>query len=328
VRRQVLGLEDYVKGVETCDRAILARAITLIESNRREHQVLAQELLDQVIQRTGHAVRLGITGVPGVGKSTFIEALGMWLVGQGKRVAVLAIDPTSSVRGGSVLGDKTRMAQLSMHPDAFVRPSPSQGSLGGVHRKTRESLLLCEAAGFDVVLVETVGVGQSETRVADMVDTFLVLMLAGAGDELQGIKKGILEVADLLAINKADGDNVVQAERARRDYKNAIHLFTPRDAEWTPPVLTCSGLRGEGVENVWQTVLEHRRTMLTSGKFEDRRRRQQLHWLWDLVQQEWMARFKERTSEATDDIEARVLAGTLSPTSGALKLLGIAEAKP
>lgn len=325
MKRRELAVDDYVQGVISQDRTVLARAITLVESNKREHQVNAQAMLDRLMPRTGQAVRLGITGVPGVGKSTFIEALGMWLVDQGKRVAVLAIDPTSSVHGGSVLGDKTRMARLSVHPAAFIRPSPSQGSLGGVHRKTRESMLVCEAAGFDVVLVETVGVGQSEIRVADMVDTFLVLMLAGAGDELQGIKKGILEVADLLAINKADGDNATAAERARREYKNAIHLFTAHDAVWTPPVLTCSGLHGDGVERVWNAVLEHQSTMRAAGAFDRRRQAQQLHWLWDIVQQEWMARFRERTADAVDTVEGEVLRGEISPTSGALRLLAQAE---
>jgi LAO/AO transport system kinase len=325
LNRRELSVQDYIDGVIQNDRTILARAITLVESNRRDHQILAQQVLDALMPRTGAALRVGITGVPGVGKSTFIESLGMSLVEDGQSVAVLAIDPTSSLRGGSILGDKTRMARLSMHGSAFIRPSPSQGSLGGVHRKTRETMLLCEAAGFDVILVETVGVGQSETRVADMVDTFLVLMLSGAGDELQGIKKGILEVADILAINKADGDNKLPAEQARRAYKNAIHLFAHRDAEWTPPVLTCSATQGDGIIDVWNTVLEHRKNAQKSGIFERRRHQQQKHWLWDIVEQEWMARFRERTKEDFDQIETQVVTGTLSPTSGALKLLAIAD---
>ncbi|HYO74766.1 MAG TPA: methylmalonyl Co-A mutase-associated GTPase MeaB, partial [Archangium sp.] len=222
-----LPVEAYVEGVRASERAMLARAITLIESEHPRHEAFAQEVLTRLLPYTGGALRVGISGVPGVGKSTFIDALGMHLVGLGKRVAVLAIDPSSTVSGGSILGDKTRMARLSRESLAYIRPSPSSGTLGGVARKTRETLLLCEAAGFDVVLVETVGVGQSETVVADMVDFYLVLMLSGAGDELQGIKRGILEVADMIAINKADGDNVVRAERARAEYRAALHLMRP-----------------------------------------------------------------------------------------------------
>lgn len=325
MNRRELSAQDYIDGVLKNDLTILARAITLVESNRRDHQLLAQQVLDALMPHTGTSIRVGITGVPGVGKSTFIESLGMLLVEQGLRVAVLAIDPTSSLRGGSILGDKTRMARLSMHTSAFIRPSPSQGSLGGVHRKTRETMLLCEAAGFDVVLVETVGVGQSETRVADMVDTFLVLMLSGAGDELQGIKKGILEVADLLAINKADGDNMLAAQKARRAYKNAIHLFAQRDANWIPPVLTCSAITNDGVDEVWETILEHRETAIESGGFQARRHKQQKHWLWDIVEQEWMARFRERTKDVLHDVENQVTDGILSPTSGALQLLALAD---
>jgi LAO/AO transport system kinase len=283
-------------------------------------------MLDQLMPRTGSAIRLGITGVPGVGKSTFIEALGLHLInGLGLSVAVLAVDPSSSVRGGSILGDKTRMQRLSQETEAFIRPSPSQGSLGGVHRKTRESLLVCEAAGFDVVLVETVGVGQSETTVANMVDTFLVLMLAGAGDELQGIKKGILEVADILAINKADGENLSAADRARRDYKNALHLFTPRDAAWHPPVLTCSALESSGIEKVWDTVIEHRETLKASGSFSSRRAEQNQSWLWSLVEDELLQTFK-----ADPDVQEElamlvdpVRTGQINPTGAADRLLKI-----
>lgn len=326
LKRQSLNVQDYVRGVESGDRAVLARAITLVESNRADHREMAHDMLDQLMPRTGSAIRLGITGVPGVGKSTFIEALGLHLInGLGLSVAVLAVDPSSSVRGGSILGDKTRMQRLSQETEAFIRPSPSQGSLGGVHRKTRESLLVCEAAGFDVVLVETVGVGQSETTVANMVDTFLVLMLAGAGDELQGIKKGILEVADILAINKADGENLSAADRARRDYKNALHLFTPRDAAWHPPVLKCSALESNGIEKVWNTVIEHRETLKASGSFSSRRAEQNQSWLWSLVEDELLQTFK-----ADPDVQEElamlvdpVRTGQINPTGAADRLLKI-----
>lgn len=283
-------------------------------------------MLDHLMPRTGSAIRLGITGVPGVGKSTFIEALGLHLIhGLGLSVAVLAVDPSSSVRGGSILGDKTRMQQLSQETEAFIRPSPSQGSLGGVHRKTRESLLVCEAAGFDVVLVETVGVGQSETTVANMVDTFLVLMLAGAGDELQGIKKGILEVADILAINKADGENLRAADRARRDYKNALHLFTPRDAAWHPPVLTCSALESSGIEKVWDTVISHRETLKTSGAFFSRRAEQNQSWLWSLVEDELLQTFKAdlNVQNELSALADPVRKGQINATGAADRLLKI-----
>ena len=322
-RRAKPSTADLIAGVLSGDRALLARAITLIESNRPEHHQQAQDVLQGVLPRTGDAVRVGITGVPGVGKSTFVEALGDHLVTAGHRVAVLAVDPTSSVRGGSILGDKTRMTTLAAHPSAFIRPSPTQGSLGGVHRKTRETMLLCEAAGFDTILVETVGVGQSETVVAQMVDTFLVLMLAGAGDELQGIKKGILEIVDVLAINKADGDNLTAARNARREYTRALHLIPPHDAPWTPPVLTCSGLHRDGVTQVWDTILAHRDTLTTTGHFQRRRAHQQTRWMWDLTEQELLAHLHThpplRTLAAT--LEQELLAHTTTPTRAAERLI-------
>ena len=252
--------------VRSGDRATLARAITLIESKRADHQNKAHQLVQELLPQTGKAVRVGITGAPGVGKSTTIDALGTYLTGQGHKVAVLAVDPSSTRTGGSILGDKTRMAQLAIDPNAFVRPSPSSGTLGGVAAKTRETMLLCEAAGYDVILVETVGIGQSETAVADMTDFFLALMLPGAGDELQGIKKGMVELADMIAVNKADGDNVARAATAAAEYRAALHILTPRSANWTPPVISYSALTGAGLTRLWTQVREHRQRMTDSGE--------------------------------------------------------------
>jgi len=302
---------------------ILGRAISLVESNHHDHRELAQQVLAKILPETGGALRVGVTGVPGVGKSTFIETLGQELIEEGLSIAVLAVDPTSSVRGGSILGDKTRMGKLAAAESAFIRPSPTQGSLGGVHRKTRETMLICEAAGFDLVLVETVGVGQSETEVADMVDTYLVLMLAGAGDQLQGIKKGIIEVADILAINKADGDNKDRAEMARREYKSALHIFGKHHEFWHPKVLTCSAQTGDGIAEVWQTVLDHRTALEDAGELEARRQRQRLKWMWSLVENELLARLKENAEvrELAPELEKAVLNGQTPPTRAALQLL-------
>ena len=250
--------EKLAAEVRSGDRRGLAKAITLVESTRPDHQRQAQELLEMLLPATGKAARVGITGVPGVGKSTFIESFGLYLIGEGKQVAVLAVDPSSSRSGGSILGDKTRMAELSASPHAFIRPSPSAGSLGGVAQRTREAMLVCEAAGYDVVLVETVGVGQSEVAVASMVDFFLVLMLPGGGDELQGIKKGILEIADALAVNKADGDNLGRAQRAVAEYRSALRLFRHGSANWAPPVVPISALESSGMDEVWKIILDHR----------------------------------------------------------------------
>lgn len=281
---RLLPVDDYVDGVRAGNRAVLGRAITLIESTRPDHQDLAQQVLLRLMPDTGTAQRVGISGVPGVGKSTFIEAFGTHLTEAGHKVAVLAVDPTSSVSRGSILGDKTRMAELARNPSAFIRPSPSSGTLGGVAARTRETMLLCEAAGFDVVIVETVGVGQSETVVAGMVDFFLVLMLAGAGDDLQGIKRGILELADMLAINKADGDNLAHAKRARRQYESALAHLTPVWPEWKPPVLTCSALKHEGIEALWEQITEHRSRLVETGELGRKRRRQAREWMWALVE--------------------------------------------
>src|SRR5213080_3317911 len=270
--------EALAADVRAGSRRALAKAITLVESTRADHQRAAQRLLELLLPDTGRAARVGVSGVPGVGKSTFIEAFGLHLIGLGKKVAVLAVDPSSALSGGSILGDKTRMPRLAAAPEAFIRPSPAAGSLGEVTRRTREALLVCEAAGYDVVLVETVGVGQSEFAVASMVDFFLVLLLAGAGDELQGIKKGILELADALAINKADGDNVGRAERAAAEYRAALNLFTHASPLWDPPVVTVSALEEKGIDRVWAVVEDHRARLVAANELDKKRRDQQQAW--------------------------------------------------
>ncbi len=296
------------------ERGALARAITLVESRRADHRERASELLAQLMSRTGGAIRVGVTGVPGVGKSSFIEALGLRLVEAGHRVAVLAVDPTSVRSGGSILGDKTRMERLSRSERAFIRPSPSRGTLGGVAARTRETMLLCEAAGYDVVLVETVGVGQSELAVSAMTDTFLALMLAGAGDELQGIKRGLMEVVDALVVHKADGDNVEKARRAAAGYRHALHLLHGRSA-WEPRVTTASSLTGEGIDEAWQLVLDHRAAL----DLDEKRQGQATAWLWSMVDEEQRRRVRERPDAAA--IEAAVASGTLPATVGAARLL-------
>lgn len=296
------------------DRATLARAITLIESKRADHQRKAHQLVQELLPWTGNAIRVGITGAPGVGKSLTIDTLGSHLTGKGHRVAVLAVDPSSTRSGGSILGDKTRMARLAVDPSAFIRPSPSSGTLGGVAAKTRETMLLCEAAGYDVVLVETIGTGQSETAVADMTDFFLALMLPGAGDELQGIKKGLVELADMIAINKADGDNIKRAQAAAAEYRAALHILTPRSPNWTPPVITYSALTGAGIEDLWAQVLEHRRRMTASGELAARRREQQLKWLWSLLEERLFLRLRSNPAlrSRLPQIERAVAEGRLS----------------
>lgn len=322
--RRKLELQDYCEGVLAADRALLGRALTLVESNLPEHQQLAQELLTTLLPKTGNSRRIGISGVPGVGKSSFIERFGSQLIEEGHQVAVLAIDPSSSVSGGAILGDKTRMEKLAMSEKAFIRPSPSGGSLGGVARKTRESILICEAAGYDVIIVETVGVGQSETMVADMVDLLLVLMLAGAGDELQGIKRGILEVADILAINKADGENLPAAELACRDYAHAFHLLRPdgRDA-WTPQILCCSARTGLGLGEIWKVILEHERTLRSLGLFEEKRRAQGLKWMWSMVDESLGMELRQNpvVRSIREEVEDLVFRGHETPTRGAMKIL-------
>jgi len=322
-------LETYIKGVRESNRRMLAKTITLVESALPAHQALAAMILDRLLPHTGQAIRLGISGVPGVGKSTFIENFGMSLVRKNMRVAVLAVDPSSSRSGGSIMADKTRMEKLVLEEKAFIRPSPTEGALGGVARRTREALLICEAAGFDVVIVETVGVGQSETRVASMVDFFLVLMLAGAGDELQGIKKGILELADAIVINKADGDNIEKARLAKKAYENALSLLTPSSPSWRPPVLTCSALMGTGIEALWDTVLAYREKLAATGEFDQKRRRQSLDWMWVLVEEGLKARFySNREVQAhLSKIQQAVENGTVSPTVAANDLLLLLEKK-
>ncbi len=313
----------YVRGVLDRNRQIIARTITIIESSRHDHQETARIIVDHLLPCTGKAVRLGITGVPGAGKSTFIETLGMDLVRKGSSVAVLAVDPSSKKSGGSIMADKTRMERLSVEEKAFIRPSPSCGTLGGVTRKTRETMLVCEAAGFDVIIVETVGVGQSETAVASMVDFFLVLMLSGAGDEIQGIKKGILELADAVAINKADGDNIKGAEKAKKDYETAMHLFNPSFQVWEPVVLTCSALDKTGIDEIWKTVLAHREKMKTSGMMETRRRKQALDWMWSLVEEGLKERFYKNPDVKTvlQRVAKEVQGGAKSPATAASELL-------
>ena len=318
-----MAVHELVDGVLGGDRAAVGRAVTLVESNRYDHRAEARDLLDALAPHAVDAQRIGVTGVPGVGKSTFIEALGSSLTAVGHRVAVLAVDPTSTVTGGSILGDKTRMPRLSNDPSAFVRPSPSAGTLGGVTRTTRETMVVLEAAGHDVVLVETMGIGQSETVVAAMVDFFLVLMLPGAGDELQGIKKGVLELADMIAVNKADGENLPAARTAVRDYSAALRLTHPASPTWTPPVVTCSGLTGDGLDDLWGRILGHRSAMTASGEWEDRRRAQQLAWMWSMVEDRLLDSLRRDPAvlELLRTAEADVLEGRTTPAAAAERLL-------
>jgi LAO/AO transport system kinase len=303
-------------------RAAISRAITLVESSRRDHRAAARELLETLTPKAGGAVRVGISGVPGVGKSTFIEALGTWLVSEGHKVGVLAVDPSSIRTGGSVLGDKTRMATLAVNPDAYIRPSPTAGTLGGVARATMQSMTVLEASGFDVVLVETVGVGQSEITVAGMVDTFLFLTLSRTGDQLQGIKKGILEIADVIAVNKADGDREQEAEASAKDLAGALRLVYAGTQDWVPPVLTCSALEGRGIDTVWQRVIRHREFLGKTG-LHDKRAQQQLDFTWALVRDELDQRLRTNESVAAVRAEVRdaVLAGEMAAATAADKIL-------
>lgn len=318
---------QYIDGILAGDRLILSRAITLIESRLPSDQALAQTVLAGVLPHTGKAIRVGITGVPGVGKSTFIEAFGKYLTGLGKHLAVLAVDPSSQRSGGSLLGDKTRMETLSVDPSAYIRPSPAGGSLGGVAHRSRETMLLCEAAGFDVILIETVGVGQSETLVHGMVDFFLLLMLAGAGDELQGMKRGIMELADALAITKADGDNKVHANRARVDYQNALHLFPPTGTGWFPPVVICSATTGDGIAPIWAMIEEHQTLTAQNGHRAQRRQLQQLDWFRSYLRQRLEQQFYTQAGmpERLATIEAQVKAGTLLPVQAVNALISLPQ---
>jgi len=317
-------IEELRRGIENRDRTAIGRALTLVESNLTDDRRRAQELLTALLPLTGGSQRIGISGVPGVGKSTFIENFGCSLVSRGHRVAVLAVDPSSSVSKGSILGDKTRMEKLAVSDGAFIRPSPTGGSLGGVARKTRESILVCEASGYDVVLVETVGVGQSETAVAEMVDCFLLLMLTGAGDELQGIKRGILELADVIAINKADGANTEAAERARAELERALAILRPAgDDGWRPKVVTSSGSTGAGLDEIWRLIEEHRAVMDADGGLERRRRKQLLGWMWEMVDEGLRNAIREhpRVARTLGSIETDVLEGHTTPSAAAESIL-------
>lgn len=329
--RPLRSVEDYVSGIRAGNRVVLGQAITLVESARPDHQALAREVIAALLHSgssaTGQepALRIGVTGAPGVGKSTFIEALGMHLVERDHKVAVLAIDPTSSVSSGSILGDKTRMERLAVSDRAFIRPSPSGESLGGVARQTRETILLAEAAGYDIVFIETVGVGQSEIAVHSMTDVFLLLLLPGAGDELQGIKRGIVEMADILAVNKADGDRVRLANQARGHYTNATHLLPPRPSDWTPRVLTCSALDGSGIADVWSAIEAYREMTRENGYFDANRRRQAGYWLREALDTGLKAAFFNHPGvrDQLAALEPEVLAGRMSPFAAAEAVLGV-----
>jgi LAO/AO transport system kinase len=316
-------VEELAKAVRGGDRAALPRAITLLESTRADHQKKAQQLLLELMPDSGNAHRVGITGVPGVGKSTTIESLGMHLIEQGHRVAVLAVDPSSTRTGGSILGDKTRMARLAVHADAYIRPSPTSGTLGGVAKATRESIVVLEAAGFDVIVVETVGVGQSEVAVANMVDTFVLLTLARSGDQLQGIKKGALELADVVVVNKADGEYLAEARSAARELSSAIRLIYPRETLWRPPVLTMSAIEGTGLAELWDTIERHRRVLSEAGEFDERRRAQQVDWTWQMVRDTVVDRVlsSPEVRKVRADVERQVKAGELTPALAAQQIL-------
>jgi LAO/AO transport system kinase len=320
-------LAELIRAVRSSDRAALPRAITLVESTRVDHREQAQRLLLAVMPYAGNAHHVGITGVPGVGKSTAIESLGMYLIERGHRVAVLAVDPSSTRTGGSILGDKTRMQQLAVHPGAYIRPSPTSGTLGGVARATRETMVLLEAAGFDVILVETVGVGQSEVAVANMVDTFVFLTLARTGDQLQGIKKGVLELADIVVVNKADGEHVAEARSAAREFAGVIRLIHPRGTLWRPPVLTMSALEGTGLGELWDTVERHRQVLTDAGEFEARRRAQLVDWTWQMVRDTVLDRVLSSPAvrNVRAEVERQVLAGELTPAMAAQQILKVAS---
>lgn len=324
-KRKQLTVQDYIDGVLSCDRTVLSRAITLVESNSSAHFETAQQVISGVLKETGRAVRVGITGVPGAGKSTFIEALGTWLCENGHRVAVLAVDPSSSVTKGSILGDKTRMEKLSRNKNAFIRPSPSGGTLGGLTRKSRETMLLCEAAGYDVILVETVGVGQSEVTVRDMVDFFMLLVITGAGDELQGMKKGVMELADAIVVNKADGDNVMKARATRADYDRFLHYLRPSTEGWVSHAYTCSSVTNDGVPEIWGVITDFMEMVKASGVFAERRRQQSLSWVRSMVEDHLLRSFYDNPAVKAHmpETEARVARGELAATQAALELLAL-----
>ena len=317
-------LSYYTNGIKNKNTVVLSQSITLVESSKKEHQVLAQQIINHCLPLSGNSIRIGITGVPGVGKSTFIEAFGTFLTGIGKKIAVLAIDPTSQQSRGSILGDKTRMDNLAVNPDAYIRPSASGKTLGGVGQKTHETILLCEAAGYEIILVETVGVGQSETEVYSMTDFFLLLMIAGAGDELQGIKRGIMEMADAILINKAEGDNINKAKQAKREYANALHLFPAKESDWIPKVELCSALENTGIEEAWNIIESYLVKTKTTGYFEENRKRQTKDWFYKFLNHQVLTSFYEGNgvAEKLKTIEQQVLNGEISPFEASRIVLG------
>ena len=323
--RQRLSVSDYVDGVLNCDRALLAQAITLIESLNDDHRATADAVLNELLIQNQDSTRIGITGVPGVGKSTFIERFGKQLTSLDHKVAVLAVDPTSSRTGGSILGDKTRMQELSRDKNAFIRPSPTSGTLGGVTRVTRETIVLCEAAGFDVILVETVGVGQSEIMVSQMVDFFLALMLPGAGDELQGIKKGILEIADMIAVNKADGEMKNAANRAVMEYQHALDILNPKSANWKPRSLSCSAFTGDGLAAIWDTICDYKRLLKDAGEWQEKRKSQQVEWMWAIIRERILSKIEtnEKVQSLVPQLELQVAESKLTPALAALEILTV-----
>lgn len=323
--RQRLSVSDYVDGVLNCDRALLAQAITLIESLNDDHRATADAVLNELLIQKQDSIRIGITGVPGVGKSTFIERFGKQLTSLDHKVAVLAVDPTSSRTGGSILGDKTRMQELSRDKNAFIRPSPTSGTLGGVTRVTRETIVLCEAAGFDVILVETVGVGQSEIMVSQMVDFFLALMLPGAGDELQGIKKGILEIADMIAVNKADGEMKNAANRAVMEYQHALDILNPKSANWKPRSLSCSAFTGDGLAAIWETICDYKRLLKDAGEWQEKRKSQQVEWMWAIIRERILSKIEtnEKVQSLVPQLELQVAESKLTPALAALEILTV-----
>ena len=321
--RSTPSVQELIDGILSGDRVLLSRAITLVESHSERHRALAEKIVEACLPHSGESIRVGITGSPGVGKSTFIEALGQEIINRGRRPAVLAIDPSSRISKGSIMGDKTRMEHLSQRAEAFIRPSPAGESLGGVSQRTRETIILCEAAGFDTILVETVGVGQSETAVHSMVDFFLLLLLPGAGDELQGIKRGIVEMADLLVINKAEGERLSLAKQARREYRNALHLFPPKDSGWTPEVMICSALQRKGISDIWKKVSAFRSLTEEKGYFEQHRRQQARYWLHEHVGSRLRAMFYAHPAVAQrwENLEKAVLQHRISPFKAADELI-------
>jgi LAO/AO transport system kinase len=318
-------VERLAQAIRAGDRTMLSRAITLVESKRADHRRAAAALTQMLLPLTGKAVRIGITGAPGVGKSSLIDALGALLTGQGRKVAVLAVDPSSRRTGGSILADKTRMARLANDGNAFVRPSPASGTLGGVAAKTRETMLLCEAAGYDVIMVETVGIGQSELAVADMTDCFLVLVLPGAGDELQALKKGVIELADMIAVTKADGDNAARAKAAAAEFSAALHILSPPSPNWSPPVVTCSARTGDGIEALWDRILDHRERLTAAGELAARRGEQQVKWMWGMIEERLFTPLRSERALKSElpRIEAEVAAGRLAPAEAAERVAAL-----